>query len=125
MLGIFTGELSFRRLGIILNHLPPESRFRTARYAAMTPDEKAQAALQAEMSGDAPAAEPRSQLEILTARTGDLIQQWMWSQADPKKRGKPPSPFFREEEPPKPVRASTVAFLQGIRERHAERQGVA
>lgn len=93
--------MSWRRFGVLLNHLPPESAYMTALRESMTPDELA--ALSAQPGMDRFGS--WSQLEMLLARVGDEIAHLIWMQSDGKTP--PPQPYPR----PGVRRTATVSAI--------------
>jgi len=120
-LGVFTGRLSFRRLKIILDHLPPESAFRTA-IRDRTPPEQLVAAGEVEEGEQAAGHGPWSQTDHLLALLFDQIGELTYVTRALKgdKKAKPPKPLPRpgvgDQGKPKPINREAVEFLARIRE---------
>lgn len=85
---LFTGRMSWRRFAIVLNRLPVDSEFRTelrdaTDFSTLPPPEPG-------VYG------PWPQSDLLLARIGDLMQHWLWANADPEQRpANPPPPYPR------------------------------
>lgn len=103
--------MSWRRFAVILEHLPPESEFKTAvlretDLTALPDPEPGQFG-------------PWSQSELLLARIGDLLQNWLWMNADPDKRPKqPPQPYPRpgvETSNVRPISPEAAAYMEYVR----------
>jgi hypothetical protein len=112
--GVFTGKLSLRRLGVLIDHLPPESATRTALRDSMTPEQVA--ALPAR-EGDG----PWSLADHLLARVGDGIDWLVWAKSD--QAAEKPRPFPRPGVKRDNVRAinpAADAYLANLRQRHRE-----
>lgn len=70
---LYTGGLSWRRLGVVLSHLGPESAYLTAVRESLTPEElQAMAARSPDHHG------VWSQADMLLARIGDLVSDLIW-----------------------------------------------
>lgn len=123
LLDIFTGKLSFRRLRIVLDNLPPESAFRTALRDSMSPEDLAAASAEADVA-DSVSHGPWSLSDQLLASVADSLAVLVWAKGDEKKRGKPPKPIPRPgvDSGRRTVKPHVVEKLQGIRARHAARQ---
>lgn len=95
--------MSWRRLGVVLRHLPPESHYATA----IRPTEAAQAPVQVtpEMLG------PWSQSEQLLARIGDAVEGLAWMQSDGKSPRPKPYPRPGTVSPVTPINEDAVAYL--------------
>jgi len=81
--------MSWRRLQVVLDHLPPESAYVTAVRETMTPEDW-------ERADSAPAATqhgPWSQMEMLLADIRDWIARLAWMQTDGSTP--PPDPYPR------------------------------
>lgn len=80
------GGLTWRRLGLIIDRLPPESATKTALRDALTPEQLA----------GIPESRTHgawSRAEMLLARIGDNVAHLAWMQTDGKT--KPPEPLAR------------------------------
>lgn len=89
--GLWTGELSWRRLGVLIRHLPAESAFKTAlRNATPTTDLK-----QVVEDGDREYG-AWSQTDMLLAELIDVARWLRWSKTpDAEKGTNRPEPFPR------------------------------
>jgi hypothetical protein len=76
--------MSWRRLGVILDQLPPESAYYTAVRESLSPHELAELSERADQSRFG----PWSHLEMLLARVGDGINHLAWMQT----KGDTPAP---------------------------------
>lgn len=99
--------MSWRRLGVILRHLPPESATQTA--------------LRENEPDDAPQVEPEgfgpwSKAEHLLARVGDAVEHLAWMQSDGKKNPPKPLPRPGVAKPPRKVTAINARALAYLRE---------
>lgn len=108
---LFTGGMSWRRLAVLLEHLPIESAFKTAVRDATD--------LSALPEPEDGVYGPTSQAEVLIARVGDLVQHGLWMFADPDTRPKQaPTPYFRfgERSNVHPISAEAAAYMEYVRE---------
>ena len=115
MRDLFTGRMSWRRLRVILSHLPEDSAYRTAVNNASDPD--------ASLPPPPPGIfGPWSKEALLLATALDLFRDWMWAQADPNKRGPRPAPLPRPGVVAKvrPISAEALAFLEYKRQHQGE-----
>ena len=79
--------MSWRRFSVILRHLPVDSAYFTAVRNAVDPEE---------MTPPTPGVfGPWSQGDMLLARIGDYLHDWLWMNADPQSRGSRPKPYPR------------------------------
>lgn len=108
--------MSWRRFGVILAHLPQESWFHTEVRNESDPSER--------VEPEPGVYGPWSQADHLAARTGDLLNHWLWMNADPDKRpAVPPAPHPRpgvEVDNVRPINDEAMAFLQYVRDHHGE-----
>jgi hypothetical protein len=108
--------MSWRRFTLILNHLPPESAYKTALLndtdLTSLPDP------------EPGVYGPWPQTDLLLARMGDLMQHWIWMNADEKTRPKqPPRPYPRpgvELSNVRPISPEALAYLEYLRTHHGE-----
>lgn len=114
---LFTGRLTYLELGALLNHLPPESAYRTARRDAYT-DEQLVA-----MTDPSGKHGPWSHTDLLLAAVFDAVQALAHIQVarggvkqDPPEPLRRPGVVTRRRE----VNPQAVAYLDRIRQRHAE-----
>lgn len=88
---LFTGEMTWRELGVYMDHLPLESATQTARLAAMTDDDFAAAAAREHSHG------PWSHADLLLAGITDALERLIFVQL--RKAGAasavPPDPIPR------------------------------
>jgi len=114
--------LSFRRLKIILDHLPPESAFRTA-IRDRTPPEQLVESGEVEAGGESGSGHgPWSQTDHLLALLFDQVAALRYEARAMKgdKKAKPPEPLPRPgvggRGKPKPINREAIDFLVSIRE---------
>lgn len=85
------GKLSWRKLGVLIRHLPPESATATAQRNAADPEALARAAEHAD-----PATGRWSHMEMLLASLVDAVRQLIWTTAAVRgAKGKQPEPMAR------------------------------
>lgn len=104
---MFAGRMSWRRFAVVLRGLPLESEYKTALRNTIDLSEL-------------PAPEPGiygpwSQGDQLIARVGDLLQHWLWMNADPEKRPTaPPPPYPRPGvgSNVRPINPAAMAYLE-------------
>jgi hypothetical protein len=91
---LYRGRLSYRKLGVLVNHLPPESATITAIRASMTDEE-----LEEQANAADPEAGRWSSLEMLLAALYDEVRRFehLYVSAHTKKgqAGKAPPPLPR------------------------------
>jgi len=106
--------MSWRRFGVILRGLPIESEYKTAVRNGID-------------LSDLPPPEPGvygpwPQTDMLLARIGDRLSDWLWMNADPKTRpAQPPPPHPRPGVDHSNVTAispAALAYLEYVRENH-------
>lgn len=108
---LWRGRMSFRRLGVILAHLPGDSAYSTAVREAMTPED-----------WDAVEAEPPSdkhgrwsRTDFLLARAGDHLANLVWMQTD--RKSPPPEPLRRPGvKDVAPLNQEQIDYLNRVRE---------
>lgn len=83
---LWRGGLTYRRLGVLLDTLPPESALRTARRNDLPAE-----ALTAERPDDAPHG-PWAQSEYLLAQIADTLALLVWQNASMYSASRPPPP---------------------------------
>lgn len=104
--------MSFRRLGVILRHLPVDSAYCAEIRDELTPEQ-----LQAASSGGDPSKHGRWSLEaMLGARNGDLLQLLLWQNGG--NQGKAPDPYPRPgvQSGPAPITDAGLEYLLKTRE---------
>lgn len=108
--------MSWRRLGLILRHLPPESQFKTALRDGLDIDWDALPEPDPNQHG------PWTRGDMLQARTGDLLAHWLWMNSENAKSTPPPDPYPRPGVKPRkkvtPLNPAAVAYLQYLQEHH-------
>jgi hypothetical protein len=89
---LWTGDLSWRRLGVLIKHLPPESATKTSIRNA-TPVEQ----LQAVVDDSETKYGAWSQTDMLLAQLIDLVTwlQWAKTKAADTRPNEPPKPYPR------------------------------
>lgn len=116
--GLWTGELSWRRLGALIRPLPPESAFKTAlRNAAPVEELKEKVADVAADYG------PWSQTDMLLAEMIDTLRWLQWAKtkdaaAEPPKNAPTPYPRPGVDRKPAsggPLSAEVVDLLEYVR----------
>jgi hypothetical protein len=103
------GGLSWRRLGVVIDHLPPESATKTAIRETLTPEQLA----------DIPEATtygPWSRAEMLAARIGDGIDQLIWMQTTGESPPPPPLPRPGIERPMDTNSGASLSFAKAYLE---------
>jgi hypothetical protein len=108
--------MTWRRLGVLVAALPPESATKTALRDALTEEQLAELA-STEMTGHG----AWSHLEMLVAALTDRVGLLTWLNSDGK--GKPPPPIRRpgvDAPKPRALSPAGVAYLEDIRRRHRE-----
>lgn len=112
---LFTGAMTWRRFAVILRGLPPESLYKTALASSV------------DFSQLPPPEEnvypPFSLEAMLSARIGDLIERWIWMNADPEQRpAQPPPPYPRPgvQTNVRAISEEAAAYLEYVREHHGE-----
>jgi len=106
--------LTWRRLAVLLDHLPAESALRTAVRDSMTSEE-----LAAQPAGDGDG--PWSLTDHLLARVGDGIDWLIYAKSDGK--GEKPRPWPRPGTKSATVSAinpAARAYLENLRRQHRE-----
>ncbi len=118
---LYTGRLTYRRLGVLVTHLPPESATKTAAREALDDD-------------DAPVGEPAgfgpwSHTDLLLASVLDALHvlAWQQTQIHGGKRTSPPDPTRRPGLPRQQrgpaVTPAGITYLTELRERRARERG--
>jgi hypothetical protein len=113
---LFTGAMTWRRFAVTLRGLPPESLYKTALATSLDFSELP--------PPEGNVYPPFSLEAMLQARIGDLIERWIWMNADPEKRpAQPPPPYPRPGVQQSNVRAiseEAAMYLEYVREHHGE-----
>lgn len=111
---MWTGELSWRRLGVLVRHLPPESATKTALRNAAPEEDLQQAVSDAEREYG-----PWSQSEMLLAEMVDLLRWLQWAKTEAaEKKQPPPDPFPRpgvNRKPAAKANAQVINLLEYVR----------
>jgi hypothetical protein len=120
--GLWTGELTWRRLGVLVANLPPESATQTVMREALTDDE-----LEVLTAAEPTSFGAWSRVEYLLAglndRASDLFWLMTYLKTDLKKSPAPerPEPYPRpglRKKNPFAQDPAAVAYLQRIRDAH-------
>jgi len=111
---VFTGAMSWRRLRVILDHLPAESAYRTAVWNALDGTEN--------LAPPEPGVfGPWSQTDLLLARVGDLLDAQLWQNAGDANAPRPkPYPRPGMESKVSAVSEEAIEYLEYLREHHGE-----
>lgn len=114
--GLWSGDLSWRRLGALVKNLPPESATKTALRNATPEHEMRQAAGSAEYG-------PWSQTDMLLAELIDINRWLQWAKTKDAEKGtghpEPyPRPGVKRKGEAAPVTAAVVDMLEYLRAHH-------
>lgn len=120
--GLWRGDFSWRKLGVLVAALPPESLTKTALREALTPEQLAELP---EPDGHGPWSRTDHLLAALVDRASLLV--WQQTQINGGKRTQPPPPLPRPGVEPvegkRRVSAAGIAYLADLRERRRARNG--
>lgn len=112
--------MSWRRLGVLIAHLPAQSHTKTAVREALTPEQRAQAPV-GEGHG------PWSHTDLLLAAIADGVHvlAWQQTQIHGGKKTTPPEPIRRPGVEPTSNRPSQagITYLNDLRERRRNARG--
>lgn len=119
LVDLFTGKLTYLELGALILHLPPESAYRTELRDRYTDEQLAEMAEQATDIRHG----PWSRMEMIAAAEVDALQQLTHVQVlRAGVKQDPPAPLRRPGvvSTKREVSPQAVAYLDRIRQRHAE-----
>jgi hypothetical protein len=113
------GRLTYRRLGVLLAHLPLEAATQTLRLAELSDEDYAELASPGHRHG------PWSHTDLLLAAVADAIERLTFVQLSragtkPKQPQPIPRPGVRSNV--RPINPAARAYLERIREQHRQRQ---
>lgn len=109
---LWRGRMSFRRLGVILAHLPGDSAYATSVRESLTAEDWE--AIEAEPPSDKHGRWSRT--DFLLARAGDLLNVLVWAQTD--RKSEPPEPLPRPGVKSNviPLNQQAIDYLNRVRE---------